>query len=681
MDKTDGYQRHREGARRRQADQARAGQDIGAIPAPVNLQRKAEACASLLEFKRTYFPHRYTLSFSADHLEANARTEDALNNGGLYALAMPRGSGKTTDAEVACLYAALTGKHLFTLLMGSSREHALGMLAAIKEELEGNPLLAEDFPEVCFPIECLEDRANRCKGQHTCGAKTKMVWSTDRITLPTIAGSRASGATIRVAGITGSFRGAKRNSLRPSLCILDDCQTDASAASLSQCEKRHRIINGAVLGLAGPGQRMTAIMLCTVIRQGDLADTMLDREKSPLWTGQRFKLLYSFPTNMSLWDQYATLRADEFRNGGDGSAATAFYRDNREAMDAGAVVAWPERYKQDELSAIQHALNLFYADRWSFWAEYQNSPLTEDLGEGQLEKDKVGARICGLARGVAPLRCSHITAFIDVQQKVLFWLVAGWSDDFTGSIIDYGSWPDQGRRYYTAADVQRTIARATPGAGLEAQIHAALGHCAGELLGRSFAREDGAQLKIEKLLIDAGYEGDTVKAWCRTTHHAALVMPSHGHGVSASAKPWEEYDRSRCEKLGTHWLIPKILKKGTRHVLIDTNHWKSFLRGRLQQAVGDRGALTIFGKSGQDHRMLADHLTAEYWIETEGRGRKVHEWKMRPGMTENHWWDCLVGCAVGGSMLGCSILEGGGRPPTKKVKYSDLYKQARAKAG
>ena len=38
--------------------------------------------------------------------------------------------------------------------------------------------------------------------------------------------------------------------------------------------------------------------------------------------------------------------------------ATAFYALNRELMDEESIVAWPERYNQDEASAIQHAMNL-----------------------------------------------------------------------------------------------------------------------------------------------------------------------------------------------------------------------------------------------------------------------------------------------------------------------------------
>jgi hypothetical protein len=85
-----------------------------------------------------------------------------------------------------------------------------------------------------------------------------------------------------------------------------------------------------------------------------MADNILDRDKHPEWNGERTKMVYSFPANEKLWQQYAQLRADSPRRGNAGEEATAFYRANRDAMDAGAAVAWPERFNHDELSAIQH---------------------------------------------------------------------------------------------------------------------------------------------------------------------------------------------------------------------------------------------------------------------------------------------------------------------------------------
>jgi hypothetical protein len=107
----------------------------------------------------------------------------------------------------------------------------------------------EDFPEVVFPIQRLDGIANRCNGQLYKGQRTHIGWTAREVILPTIPGSVASGAIIRVAGITGRIRGMKYKradgqAVRPSLVVLDDPQTDESARSLSQCAKdsvTHRI--------------------------------------------------------------------------------------------------------------------------------------------------------------------------------------------------------------------------------------------------------------------------------------------------------------------------------------------------------------------------------------------------------------------------------------------------------
>ena len=58
---------------------------------------------------------------------------------------------------------------------------------------------------------------------------------------------------------------------------------------------------------------------------------------------------------------------------------------------------------------------------------------------------------------------------------------------------------------------------------------------------------------------------------------------------------------------------------------------------------------------------------AEYRVRTEARGRKVDEWKLPRSKPDNHWFDCLVGCAVAASMLGASVMDPAGRH-AKRVK-------------
>jgi hypothetical protein len=55
----------------------------------------------------------------------------------------------------------------------------------------------------------------------------------------------------------------------------------------------------------------------------------------------------------------------------------------------------------------------------------------------------------------------------------------------------------------------------------------------------------------------------------------------------------------------------------------------------------------------------------EYRVRTEARGRTVDEWKLKASAVDNHWLDCLVGCAAATSMLGVSLFRGA---TPKKVK-------------
>lgn len=319
------YERQKARAKARSAAVTLAGQDIAPCPPPKDLARRARADADFRFFCETYFSQIFTLAWSDDHLRVIAMVEQVVLHHQTFAIAMPRASGKTSICMIAVIWALLTGRHPFVFLVASTAEYALGMLNNIKSHLASNELLLEDYPEAIYPIRCIEGEARRCTGQRYYGRLTHIGWKSDEIVMATIPGSRCSGAIVRVAGITGNIRGAmfvrpNGQSVRPSLAIIDDPQTDQSARSLSQTHERLAVINGAIAGLAGPGKRVAMIMPCTVIRAGDLADQVLDRERNPLWQGERTKLIYRLPTNEKLWERYATLRAESLREGTDGKA-------------------------------------------------------------------------------------------------------------------------------------------------------------------------------------------------------------------------------------------------------------------------------------------------------------------------------------------------------------------------
>lgn len=696
------YEDRRNAERDRQAEQSLAGRDIGPLPEVVNPDRKAACERNFQLFCESYFPETYALAWSPDHLKVIEKIETAVLRGGLFALALPRGSGKTTITESAALWSMLYGHREFVVLIGATESAALELLDSLKTELEVNERLAEDFPEVCYPVAQLEGIANRCAGQLYKGERTRITWTSNEIVLPTVEGSRASGIIVRVAGITGRIRGMKfkrsdgRN-VRPSLVVIDDPQTSESAGSLEQTRKRVRVLAGDILGLAGPGQKISGIMPCTIIRPGDMADIILNRNTHPDWNGEKTRMVYRFPTNMKLWEEYAEIRAEALRTEGNFQKATEFYLANREAMDAGAEVSWEARFNHDEVSALQHAMNLKFQDESAFMSEYQNDPLPDDTADDSLlSVDEICAKINGLARRRVPLKCDRLTMFVDVQKALLFYVVIAWAEDFTGAVIDYGSWPDQHRHEYSLGDANPSIQTLFPKAGFEGALYAALSALTDECLGREWEREDGAVLKIERALVDAnwGQSTDVVYQFCRQSSHAGVILPSHGRYVGASSKPMTEYRKQQGDRLGFNWMIPNVAgKRAIRHVIYDTNYWKSFIHARLAVPVGDKGSLTLYGRIPGAHQLFAEHLTAEYRVKTQGRGRTVDEWKLKPQSHDNHFLDCVAGCAVCGSMLGASLPETlpakldrkpmirlsdkrlGGIPPNGRLKLSELRRQ------
>ncbi|HLG42305.1 MAG TPA: hypothetical protein VI643_02985 [Planctomycetota bacterium] len=162
-----------------------------------------------------------------------------------------------------------------------------------------------------------------------------------------------------------------------------------------------------------------------------------------------------------------------------------------------------------------------------------------------------------------------------------------------------------------------------------------------------------------------------VYQFCRQGTHAAVLLPCHGRFVGASSIRFSEYRRKRGDRVGHNWRIPNVHgRRAIRHALFDSNYWKSFIHARPAVAMGDKGCLSLFGREPETHRLLADHLTSEYRVKTEGRGRVVDERKLGAETSENHWLDGLVGCAVaaliqGAVLPGTDVVTATARKPVK----------------
>lgn len=676
------YEQRTEYDQRRNAAETQKGNNIAPIPKVVNQRRRSKCRLDLRLFCETYFPAVFRLAWSRDHLRVIAKMQSAVLTGGLSAFAMPRGSGKTTLARIAAIWAIVYGHRRWVCIIGATDDAACRLLSASKKDLLRNEILGSDFPAATYPIRQMGGEPAKCRNQHLDGIKTAIEWTADRIVFPSIAKSPSKGSLITVCGITGDIRGQVYSTedgevIRPDLVFLDDPQTKESAGSPKQNQDRIDILNGDILGLAGPDVAISGLMACTVIKPLDMAHRTLDTKESSEWRGEITKLVYAFPANVELWAKYFEIREADLNGGGDGSLATAFYRENQVAMDDGSDVAWPERFPPSLASAIEFAMVLRHRSPGVFAAEYQNDPIDETIDTGLLDRDGIANKQNGYERGLIPNDAAHLTAFIDVQGKLLWWAIVAWRPDFTGYVVDYGAWPAQRRQYYTLADAVPTIADQC-GGGLEAQTFSALGKLTDIICGREWPVDGGGTMKLGRCLVDAnwGESTPTVYSFCRQSPFASILLPTHGRGVKASTSPIMLWPQQAGEQVGLNWRIRRTTKKHApiRHGVYDTNFWKSFLHARLFVPMGGSGCVSLFKADPSAHRMIADHLHAEYPVPVESLGRKVSEWQQRPNHPDNHLFDCLVGCCVGGSICGAALPSDKSDQSRPKVRLSDVYK-------
>lgn len=691
------YDSHRGSMAEKSRERSEAGRDIGELPPVVDAGRKNGCLDDFRMFCEMYFPHRFPLVFSESHLAAIAKLQACVLDGGLFAFAMPRGTGKTTLTECAALWAVLYGHRTYVVPISATQELGNQLVEAIKNEIDSNELLAEDFPEVCYPVAKLEGINQRTSGQTYGGERTRMDLSFGLLVLPTIAGTASSGACIEGKGLTGSIRGMKRSLAggkqhRPDLVILDDPQSEETALSPTGNRKLERLINGAVLGLAGPRKKIAAVMPCTVIAPDDMVDRILDPDRNPQWNGERSKMLVSPPTNIELWDEYAERRRQSFREHGDGRDATEFYRLNRSAMDNGAKVSWAERYNPDDLSALQFAMNWKIDRPNSFAAECQNEPLREGTAFGVKEFDPSDAmkRLNGLERGVVPSDCSHVTAMVDVGGEILWWCVVAWNGHFGGSVIDYGTYPQQNRTMFAASDARPSLSTVYPGRSPSQRVFAALTALLPDLCGKKWPRQNGGDpLAMDRCLVDAGW-GETVDAVYQACARFPLpVFPSKGYGRSTSSVGVAKWKPRPGERSGFHWRLSIGEGKRGRQVQFDPDAWKTFVHGAFGVPMGGPTGLTFFGLVGNDgrpkqagqHELFAEHLNAEYSQPVTIRGDSFDKWSMRPDRNDNHWLDTLVGCAVAASVAGVKINATGSietKTPAKPIRLRELQERNRA---
>ena len=662
-----------------------AAADIGKIPPCKNPKRRESCRYDLHKFLVTYFPHSTGLKpFGRSQINAIQRFESAVLEGGRYIDLEPRGYVKSTRSENGTLWIHLYQHLFFTLFIGANDTQSSIGLESIKQELTENEMLAEDFPEVCYPLIKLENKPQRCASQTHYGELTHTRWQVDRIVLPIIKGE--GGGVIIAAGMLAATRGMRHKrpdgkQVRPDFVVIDDPQTDESAHSPVQIAKRKRVLQNSIMRLGGHGNQVSAVINATVIAPDDLVDQLADHQKHPEWPSVRASALTKLPTEEAInkhWlGQYKKIRGNYNTDDPKGpqkakQKSTAYYKKHQKEMDAGSEAEWPDvPLEPDEISPIQHAMNVWVDDgEETFWSEIQNKPRRVAVAS-PLDLTRAGLidRKSGYSQGVVPDDRSYLVFHVDVHDELLYWTVAAVGHRFTGETVAHGTWPEQPTPWFTLRNCKVRLSHLYPGVTSEEAIEQGLVDCLSRLMHNEWAYADATPATISCGLVDAGYKPEQVNNAIRKTG-SDRILSSRGIGIGPVEKPMEEYDMSpkrvlRCgpDPTRPRWYYPREhASGGVIRVNFDANFWKDTIAARLTQRTGE-GQWRFWGKPADDLSAYIEHMLSERPVQTTAKGRTVNVWKVQNN-ADNHWFDTLVGCSVAASIAG-------GQLPTTPVQLPD----------
>lgn len=627
-------------------ERAKLGRDIYPLPVIKHPQTRLQCRDDLERFCVEYLPSWFTKPFGTPHKALLSSLQTILRQGGRQAVAMPRGSGKSTIVAAAILWSLLYGHRRYVVVVGANGKAARKFISLLATTLSTTHTpLSDDFPEGVYPISCLGGSAIQARGQHYRGTLTRISVTADTLILPTLPASPCAGSRLVALGIGSAIRGQSAEApdgtiLRPDCVLLDDIQSDADAISPARIEKLSGLISGVIKGLARSGERLAQISTCTVVALDDLADRML---QDPLWNGLRTAALSSMPTNLDLWREY---RDCLFERGEQ--AARAFYRDHYAELTEGAIASWPDDYDPAYYDdAIHYNMTLWAEDERSFWAERQNSPQRPSGLSTVLTAGEIAEKLSYIPHYNLHEHTYKLTAGIDVHDDIIYYTILALQQDYTASIIDYGSYPKQTRPYFYRGSGIINLQQ-TYGGEAASNVLRGLEQLLRQLKDQRYYIEGGGEKAIDRVLIDSGWRQETIYEAIRRADYPVAVA-CKGISIRANQKPMNNWSKKNGRIIGWH-VVEERLSAGKSVVLVDVNYWKTRLHEALSTPPGKSGEMTLYGDDPTRHRMIADHLTAEV-PRVDEQENTVVVWNPKPS-SENHLLDTTCYAYAAGVTLG-----------------------------
>jgi len=626
-----------------------------------NKKRRARLEQCTADWLKYYLSSAYPLPWGRVHLDIIKGAEDALESGGKFVVAAPRGTGKSTEIWGIALKFKLQGRLMFPALLPWKASELRKALRFWKNALCFNSKLAADYPEYCQPFS--ESRGSSQKCMTLCWSDTEQPAGAElRISDGMMVFPDGLGA-IGSSTINGNPRGLNHATedgrvLRPDLVFIDDPQDKSVAKSPSQTASIIDVIDTDVMGMAGPDQRMPALLSCTVMQLGDVATHYLDAKD---WQAVKVGQIIKWPNNMELWGKFGEMIKDQRE-----PDAKVFYGEHKEELIKGMEVSWEARFdkKRKEPDAFYSAMRDFYfMGEAAFMAERQNEPIDISTSLYDLTPPIICQHIAPLPRLHVPPATTFLVGMIDINPRAggLHWAMAAFDQTMTGHCPAYGKWPERGNM------VEKNASEQT--------IHVAIFRHLKEVCDRieatAFIRA-GLQMKPNLVLVDVAYMPDAVQQFAQQARYSFKVIPSIGRDSksyrvkqdSLIGRPYENCHLQRAQKIGHG-----------PYIKFHADYWREVMQRAFLGAPGERGGFTLYQPDSHgEHSAFAEQVCSEKLAHKGDIGGGVRwEWVHQPGAAWD-WGDALTGCWVAGAASGLSASGQPAAPKSEPMKMRVLAK-------
>lgn len=318
-------------------------------------------------FAQAYFLHYIYTIIPKHHSKSYTELMKTAHSprGQRIARAEPRGNAKTTRYDfIYPLWCALYKIKRYIIIVSASDNLAKEFLRSVKEELEENEYILEDFGDQKTQYSSHEKRNKKGK------------WTENVLQL-------SNGCRLESQGWQSALRGKKNRSDRPDLFIVDDIEKDDSKTSETIREKMDDTFFTA---LVPAGSATTDIIVIgTILHIDSLLMKVLNNYR---YDSQISKAIITWADRQDLWDEWKHKYTAIGINGGVAKArqqARKFYEDHQEEMLKGSEVLWKGKDSYGDYYALMEEFLELGETR--FAQEKQNEPMdpTKNIFHGKLQ--------------------------------------------------------------------------------------------------------------------------------------------------------------------------------------------------------------------------------------------------------------------------------------------------------